>query len=237
MIHIAFIEDNLNNQKEFDRYLEHYKEQNQLVCSISYFEDGETFLKSFRQNLYDLIFIDIILPGISGMDLARKIREMDDKTLLVFATNAPQYAVQGYSVNAQDYLLKPVSEFDFQQLLKRCLVHIADREEKYLLFTLSDGVKRVRISQITYIESLRHKITVHTDQEDFLISETMKELEQRLTPYYFFRCNNGYLVNLKRVTGFRDGFAELGPIRLVVSRPRKKAFMEALTSYIGEVET
>lgn len=235
MIKLAIVEDVAEERKAFERFVHKYEQEHSVSFSLAVYDSAESFLREFHLSTYDLIFLDIILPGMNGMELARKIREYDSQVLIIFVTSTPQFAVEGYSVHAQDYLLKPIAEFDLSQLLKRYLMILEEREDKYCLFRSTDGVKRFRYGEILYIESLRHRITVHTNRGDFQVKETMRDLEARLSHYYFFRCNSGYLVNLKRVTGFSNGYAELGEIRLMVSRPRKKAFLEALTSYIGEI--
>ena len=92
---------------------------------------------------------------------------------------------------------------------------------------------RVDVQEIRYVETQKHTSIVHTDRGDFSLRESMKNMEESLGKYAFFRCNNCYLVNLDRVEQVRGGEAMIAGEALAISRPRYKAFMEALTQHLG----
>lgn len=235
MIRVAIVEDEPSSAQQIEEYLHRYEKENSIGFSITHFHDGESLVEGYTA-AYDVIFLDIQMPGLDGMSAAEQIRQVDTAVMLIFITNMAQYAIRGYAVNAQDFLVKPVPWFAFEQLLKSSLQKLARKTGGSWLLPVENGVVRVELSHILYIESLRHDITVHTDEGDYPISSTMKDLEKKLEGQNFFRCNNGYLVNLARVTGVIDNTALLGPeVRLIISRPKKKAFLAALTDYIGGV--
>lgn len=234
MVRVAIVEDESICAKQISDYLQRYSKETGVEFSITCFEDGSSLVEHYSP-VYDLIFLDIQMPGMDGITAAEKIRQVDVGVMLIFITNMAQYAIRGYAVDAQDFLVKPVPWFAFQQLLKNSLQKLARKETGFWLLPVENGRIRMEISRITYVESVRHRITVHTDEGDYQVSSTMKELEQKLEKQHFFRCNNGYLVNLARVTGVRDNYALLGEIQLIISRPKRKAFLAALTDYIGGV--
>lgn len=234
MVRIAIVEDDLASAQRIEEYIHRYEGENGCSFQISRFADGAALTERYRP-VYDIIFLDIQMPGMDGMTAAERVRRADADVILIFITNMAQYAIRGYAVNAQDFLLKPVPYFAFQQELRRSIEKLNRRAASYLLLPVEGGVSRIDVSRISYIESLKHRITVHTDEGDYSLAGTMKELEDRLAGKNFFRCNSGYLVNLARVTGVRDGCALVGGATLPISRPKKRAFMDALTDYVGGV--
>ncbi|WP_308530734.1 LytTR family DNA-binding domain-containing protein [uncultured Paenibacillus sp.] len=172
---------------------------------------------------------------MDGMSAAEEIRKMDSKVVIMFITNMAQYAIKGYEVDALDYILKPISYFQFSQRLNRAIERMKRREEHYLTIKVKGGVKRFRISDIYYIESQGHKLIFVMKTEAVETFGTMKELEELLAEHPFFRGNKGYFINLEHVEGMDDIFAVVKGKRLLISRPKRKAFMEALSNYWGDV--
>lgn len=234
MFRIAVVEDDRASAQRIRDYIQLYQEESGETFQTTYFTDGAELVENYRA-AYDIIFLDIQMKEMDGMTAAERIRAVDRDVILVFTTNMAQYAIRGYAVDAQDFLLKPVSYFAFQQELHRSLEKLNKRASSYLLVPVEGGVTRVDVNRISYIESLRHRITLHTDEGDFSLAATMKDLELKLAGHHFFRCNSGYLVNLARVTGVYDGCAVIGGTSLPISRPKKKAFLDALTNYVGGV--
>ena len=173
------------------------------------------------------------MEHIDGMEAARKIRKLDENVVLIFITNMAQYAIQGYEVNALDYVLKPISEFAFYQELDKAVRKLKGRNEEYLTVVQEKGIVRLNLSQISYLESRGHQIIVHTDKGEYTFRETMKALEEKLADSNFVRCNSGYLVNLRYAEEVNGSTVTVAGDELQISRPRRKAFMEALTDYLG----
>ena len=235
MARIAIVEDDPQEAARLRGYIERYAAESGQKLDVTAFADGEDIVTDYRPD-YDIIFLDIHMKRLDGMSAAERIRMLDADVILIFVTNMAQYAIRGYAVDALDFLLKPVPYFAFSQEMARSLAKLAAKQKNYLLLPMENGVQRMDVAHIQYIESLRHRITVHTDEGAFAISSTMKELEAKLAPLHFFRCNSGYLVNLARVTGVRDGCALVGGDALAVSRAKKKAFLDALTDQVGGVK-
>ena len=97
------------------------------------------------------------------------------------------------------------------------------------------GFRRVDLSGVYYLESVGHKVRLYTEEEELTVPGSLKQYEEMLADKQFARCNSGYLVNLAQVRGMQDGMVLVGPHSLQISRPRRKAFVEALTDYVGGV--
>ena len=232
MFHIAIIED---TQSDLDRLLLHlqkYQEENHIFFQTTVFTDAESFLDKYRP-IYDIVFMDIELPGKNGMTAAKKLRTLDTDVPLVFITNIAHFAVNGYEVNAMDYMVKPVSYSSFQLKLKKVLAYIEKNKDVSLVITDKDGIHRVPISKIMYIEVISHMLVYHTEDGDIETRGVLKDVEQNLSSRHFLRCNNCYLVNLRHITAVQDQDVILGSITLPISRPKKKTFLDEFTKYLG----
>ena len=173
---------------------------------------------------------------MDGLTAARHVRECDEHVIIIFITSAPQFAIKDYEVNALSYLLKPLPWFAFSQELSRSIEALRRRTPDTLLLRSGTGISRVSLTDIQFIESRKHLLTAHTSAGAFTVSGTLKELEAELANKGFFRSNSCYLVNLDHVVGVEDQDCVMSNGEaLRISRPRKKAFLQALSQHIGRL--
>ena len=196
------------------------------------FRDGIEILDDYRP-VYDMILLDVEMKHLDGMETAQHIRALDHEVNIIFITNMAQYAIKGYAVRALDYVLKPVPYFAFSQLLKKVEAQLRRRTRHYLVVPVEGGLRRLDTASIYYIESEGHRVRFYTEEGEFTASGALKTLEEKLSGQPFARCNSGYLVNLAQVKAVQQNTVEVGPYELQVSRPKRKAFLTALTDYIG----
>lgn len=234
MIKIAIVEDEHAYAMQLQEYLHQYESENGEVFEISLFSDGDEIVHKYKP-VYDIILMDVEMKFMDGMSAAEEIRKVDSEVVIMFITNMPQYAIRGYAVDALDYVLKPVSYFAFSQRLNRAISRMKKRESKTLSISIKGGTVRLDVANITYIESQGHTLIFHTIGGDYETSGTMKDMEKELTDLNFYRGNKGYLINLAHVEGIKDGCAVVRGEELLLSRSRKREFMETLTRYWGEV--
>lgn len=232
MVSIAIVEDDERDRAVIKSYLDRYAKQNGQTFKISEFKNAIIFLTNYKP-VYDVAFIDIQMPHLNGMDAARKLRESDSSIPIVFITNMSSYAVQGYSVNAVDFVVKPVSYYNFEAMLNKVLRVSENRFQEVILKT-SDGGKKLLTSEIIYVEVIDHKVIYHTEKEDIEIWETLKAQESKLAPFGFAYCSNYCLVNLKHVDSISGGLLTVKGIELSITRSKKKAFMKKLVEYYGK---
>lgn len=232
MIKVAIVDDDAMYVEQLKAYLEQYGKENTQAFDIATFQDGDQIVNHYKSE-YDLIFMDVEMKFMDGMAAAEEIRKVDSKVIIIFITNMPQYAIRGYAVDALDYVLKPVSYFAFSQRLNRAIGRMKNRMTKTITINVKGGTVRIDAEDIYYIESMRHTLVIHTLQGNYETSGTMKDMESNLSSMNFFRGNNGYLINLQHVDGVQDGCAVVNGEQLLLSRARKKEFMERLTEYWG----
>lgn len=232
MLRFAIVEDDPSAQKDISDCVRRFASENGETCRISLFSDGDLILEDYKAD-YDIVLLDIEMARLDGIRTAELIRRLDEDVILIFVTNMINFAVHGYAVNALDFVVKPVVYSSFSLPLKKAAALVNRRRRRYITIPTGMGLLRLDSSKITYIESFNHKLVIHTPQEDFSLSGTMQNMEALFSDHGFFRCNNSYLVNLNAVERVDHNLVTVGGHELVISRPKKKAFMDALTKFIG----
>ena len=232
MTRIAIVEDEAAVREQLAGYVQRYTRQYGTQFEVTMFTDGVEILEDYRP-VYDIIFLDVEMQHLDGMETARRIRELDSDVLLIFITNMAQYAIKGYAVGALDYVLKPVPYFAFSQQLQKAVNQLAKRTRHYLAVPVDGGMRRLDAATIYYIESEGHRVHFYTEDGDFSAPGALKALEEKLAGRLFARCNSGYLVNLAQVSGVQQNTVQVGPHELQISRPKRRTFLAALADYIG----
>ncbi len=234
MIRVLIAEDDPRCYQELERFLDDYSRETGRTFQITHYDNGEDLVERYRPE-FDLLLLDVDMPFLDGMTAAGHIRGVDPEVVIVFVTNLAQYAIQGYSVNALDYILKPLNYFSFSQRLTRCLRYVKKREEAYVTVSVKGGALKLEVGDICYIERLGHQLMFHTRDGIHASSSTLQQMEEALADRGFARRNKGYLVNLAHVRGVQDGCAVVQGDRLLISRGRRAAFLDALADYVGGI--
>ena len=232
MIRIALVEDDASYRQELKAYLEQYARENGEEIDVKTFADGYEIAQDYRAE-YDIIFMDILMRFMNGMQAAREIRKKDEEVIIIFVTNTAQYAISGYEVNALDYVLKPINYYAFSKTMERALAKVKRDEEKFIVISNKYSAYKVNENAIQYVEINGHSLIYHTRDGDFGAVGTMKEVEEELSGEHFFRCNKCFLVNLKYVDAIEGDDALVAGEPVQISRSRKKPFMEALNAYMS----
>ena len=225
MYRIAIVEDQPGDARRLTEMLEQYARARNENFSVTWSDNASVFLDDYRHQ-YELIFMDIRMPGIDGMAAAHELRERDHSVVLVFLTSLAQFAVESYEVEATDYILKPITmaalELKMPRILSRCTV---DQSE---IVIQSEGVTlKLRPSELYYVEIFNHHIQFATVNGVLHSYGTLKEIEPALTNG-FFRINNQTIVNLRFVTRVGSTDAVVAGRSFSISRGRRKDFLSAL---------
>lgn len=232
MVNIAILEDDAGDEASLEQSLQRYAQEQQELFSIRSFSDPAVFLQN-SPSAFDLIFLDIDLPTMTGMELARQIRRQDSLVTLIFVTNLEKYAVSGYSVGAFDFVVKPINYYRFASMLRRALRSIAARQPREVVIQTSGGITRLNVTQLYYVAIRDHLLIYHTVGENLTAWGKMSDVEAQLAPYDFARCSTSHLVNLRFVDSVEGSDVLVAGTRLPISQRRRKAFYSAVTSYFS----
>jgi DNA-binding LytR/AlgR family response regulator len=233
LIKTAIVEDETFFAESLKKMFANYAKDGEYEFDIHRYGDGLSFLSDFHSD-YDLILLDIQMPGINGMETAKRIRKTDSNVLIVFITNMAQYAVEGYNVHAYDFILKPINYDNFRMKFDRICNELRHRETYETMSLINRSVCRnIRISDIKYIEVVDHDVLFHLTAETFRFRATLGDIERRLDGKHFSRCNSCYLVNLKYMSEIKGEYAVVDGESLKISRSKRQEFLSDVAAYTG----
>ena len=240
MIKIAIIEDDIDCASELQAFITRYKIDNSLAIETKRFTTADEFLECFSAGSYQMIFLDIEMPGTNGMEAAKIIRTKDNQTLLFFVTNLSQYALESYEVQAFNFMVKPLDYDNFVLKIDRAINRIKNVSDQKLILTIREEnhggcfEKIINASEIKYVEVYNHLITYHTTDGDFVTRDgSMKTVREKFSPYGFFMCDQSYLINLRFVTKINKEDCFVGNDKIKISRRRRNEFLSAIAEYIS----
>ncbi len=229
MIYAAIVEDDEKSAELLCQYLKRYEQAAEEEFRVALFQNAVNFLEPYRK--FDLVFMDIQLPHINGMEAAARMRKIDAGAKLIFVTNMAQYAVKGYEVDALDFIVKPVSYSDFSFKMKRAVSAVKLCRKKELIISLPSGMACISSDELKYVEVRGHNLTYHLNNGQIVARGTMANAEEQLAAWSFLRCNNCYLVNPRYIDWVKGYIVKVDGEELQISHPRKKKFMEDLSSW------
>ena len=241
MLKIAICDDEKYFRKEINDILIPYLNEKGIVHSIDAFDSGEEFvLRGLEMLKYDVVFLDINMERMDGLETARKIREYSKDVFIVFVTAYIDYTLEGYKVDAIRYILKNNSTL--KNAVEECMDAIQDKMNysvNTIEFEFLEGKKSILLDRILYIESNLHKLIFYIMEdtlEKYTLYMTLDELENKLSCDRFLRIHQSYLVNIAHVgkvvrySLFTDNGTELS-----IPKARYKEVQRAVAEYKGAI--
>ena len=233
MIKIAIVEDDESVAKELETLVKQFMRETKQRSNVSLFPSAESFLFTDVAQ-FDLVFMDIHLPKMDGMDAAKKLKELAPHTLMIFVTSLAQYALDGYGVGAFDFIVKPVSYYNLEIKLQRAMKAIKQTEDEKIVIHNKTQTNVVLISDIYYVEIMLHMVVYYTKDGEYTTTGTMKKIVEELSDYPFAICNQSYLVNLKYVSKIESYTVTVAGMELAISRNKRNELKRALNEYLTE---
>ena len=234
MIKVAIVENNKEEKNRLKFFITKYGERHEIDFSVCEHSSGEEFFAK-KNNGYDLIFLDIMLSGMDGIKIAKKIRESDKNVIIVFITAVSNLAVEGYTVGALDYVIKPVDMESLSFTMERAIKIIEQKTKIKIGVNSASGIQILSSDEITYVEVFGHNIVYHLGKENRSVSEwaPLSKPEKLLSPHGFFRCSKYYLVNLKYIEDITDTEVFVCGNRLTLSKSKATQLKQILNYYLS----
>lgn len=189
-------------------------------CDCITYKNGEMLLWDFENGVhFDIFFLDIFMEGLSGVEVAKRIRMTDPNALLIFVSSSDDFYRESYDLYAFNYLIKPLSKDKLSEVLHRAIQHLGKDTNQVVRFSFNNLLHAVRCSQILYLTSDKHIVNFHMVNGQTLKSYgKLDDFVTQLPAETFVRCHQSYIVNIKHVTGMTTGEFILGDLEVPVSR-------------------
>ena len=232
-LNIALLDDDAEDRAQIKRCLNFVTIQQQVSFAVDEFASADSFLVRYQPN-YDIVFLDIEFPsGLSGMEAARQLRKIDKSVILIFVTNMAQMAIQGYEVDALDFLVKPLDSAFFLLKMIRALGRVIPQRDKQISILVEGETVRLHVNRIRYLTVEGHYVVYHSREGTFYEYGTLAAAEKRLSDSAFCRCDRGCMVNLRFVTAIRAGECVVDGEKLAIARPRYRQFKRAYADFLS----
>lgn len=232
---IAICENQIEQANLLNKQIKKWSKTKNLNISIDTFTNAESFLFQWLDyDKYDIIFLDIKLNAMSGIELSNMIREKNKKMDIVFVTGFFKYALHGYKVGALQYLMKPVNISDLYFCLDKTLERIRNNDEQSnLIVETAKKIIKLDYDEIHYCVMFSPYIDIHTSYEKVTLRKKISEMENELPSEYFIRCHRSYIVNIKHIKSItkNDILLENGET-IPISRGKYKEINDSFINYI-----
>ena len=198
-LQIAICDDLEEERVILSRMLRNYARRQGLSLQVHFFVSGEELLQSVRRaNACQVLFLDIYMPGISGVETARRLRAAGYGASIVFATTSTDHGVDSFEVRASDYLVKPFRQEEVDRALDWCLEHMPEPLRSLSVYAEGE-IQEFPLASVLYIEVLGHQSHIHNLRQTVVVRKSLDDLERAVDSPDFFRCHRSFLVNLGHV--------------------------------------
>ena len=200
LVRVAIVEDETQLHDYYGKMMEAWGNTKNVQIIITFVESAEEYLFKYdRQNIFDIILLDICMKNMNGMELAHEIRKYDRNVQVVFLTGKSEYVFEGYEISAVRYLVKPVSESELMEALDACMEKLGRNREDYLAIQYHGEHLRIPKSEIIVVKVLGHYLKMQTIKRLYEWKASLKEIQEKLDPERFVMANRSTVVNLEFV--------------------------------------
>lgn len=203
MIQIAFCDDNPKELSNLNHYMTQYNLDRNLNCDYDVFSNGLDLIAAIDNGKdYNLYVLDIIMPGLTGMDLAKEIRIRNKHAVILFLTSSPEFALESYTVKAHNYVLKPIAQSQFYSIFDDLIDTLeTDDQEKVLLVKSENGIQKILLSNLVYAEVIGRTVIYHIrSNRTISVVESFSALCDKLLRYgCFVKTHRSYIMNMQYV--------------------------------------
>lgn len=228
---IAVCDDLEEERRSLARMIHSYAQRTNRTVRFRFYSSGEELLASGQQvAACRILFLDIYMPGLSGVEAARRLRTAGCGTAIVFATTSLDHGLESFDVWAADYLTKPFRQEDIDRALDWCLEHLPEPMQVLPVYTEGE-TQELPLASVCYLEVYGHHTHIHTLQRIVVVRRSLDDLEAAIDSPDFLRCHRSFLINMNHVQGlegsdFRMSDRALIPISIANQRQIRGAFID-----------
>lgn len=226
---VAICDDDKIFRQTLREILRKYKTKYRFEINICEYETGNALLESGR--VFDVVFLDYKMPGLDGMETARRLRKGNHICSIIFVTNYPEFVLESFAVQPFRFMVKPVEESLVEEAMN---AYVQLQKLFYPISVLTDGeLKTIAAQDITHLEGDGKYCWIYTEQETYHSSKTLMEIHKALPPHVFFRVHKSFVVNLFCISTIKDNLVILNSgEQLPISRTRLAGFKKAYRDFL-----
>ncbi|MBQ8092956.1 MAG: response regulator transcription factor [Clostridia bacterium] len=233
MILVAVVDDDPKDASSLISHIENYFSSNQIPFLIHPFRDGLDFIRSTEN--HDIVFMDIRMGSLDGLDTARFMRKINKDSILIFVTNMGQFAIKGYEVDALDFIIKPATMANITYVLDKAMRRLHDNSNTILPIRTSEGTVSLPANDILYVEVLDHNLIYHmSDGRIYTVRGRLSDIAKKLDERNFVMCNRSFIVNLRHVSSIASDTLTIGSTLISISKSHRKDLMQRFSSFLGD---
>lgn len=229
---IAIVDDDPRDSGQLSECVEEYFRRNATAVMIRVFNDGLDFIRS--PDNHDIVFLDIRMNRLDGLDAARILRKINHETILIFVTNMAQFAIKGYEVDALDFIVKPATQASIDYVLDKAMRRLDGVANVTCSIKTPEGTVNLSANDITYVEVFDHNLVYHTVRGEYSVRGRLADVAEKLDPARFVLCNRSFIVNLRHVSSVTSTYLLIGNTRISVSQSHRKELMQRFSSFLGD---
>lgn len=232
MLLIAIVDDDPKDAEALQSQVGHFFKETGESYILQTYSDGVELIRSREE--YDIVFLDIRMEKLDGIEAARFMRKISKDTVLIFVTYMAQFAIRGYEVDAMDFIIKPTDQFSIDHVLTKAMRRIQSRSGVSLMLRTPKGILSLSSNSICFVEVYNHDLIYHTEQGEYKVRGQLSEVRKKLDEQHFILCNRSYLVNLRHISSVHDDYLVVHGEKVQISKSHRKEIEQRFINYLGE---
>lgn len=229
MILIAIVDGHQQERKTLEEFVAHSLNEKNIAHLIHKFDSGVEFIRS--RTLYEIVFMDIQMADMDGLDAARFLRIVNKDAKLIFVTHLAQLAIRGYEVDAMDFLVKPIDRFTIERVLERALSCIEKDCGSYFLLKTPQSIISLPTRIIYYVEVYDHDLVYHTEQGDYRARGRLSDVREKFNGLFFVQCSRSHLVNMCHVQSLHNDHLMINGTKVQITKSHRKEIEQMFIDY------
>ncbi|MEG2290301.1 MAG: LytTR family DNA-binding domain-containing protein [Clostridium sp.] len=233
MLKVLICDDKINERVNLEYNIKKYLDDIKQEFTMTFCNDGEDLLENLQKCRYDIIFLDIVMPGKNGIDIAKKIRKNDNKTIIILVSSIGDFALEGYEVDALYYSIKPLTYEKVKHIMEKCEVKLKEQKGHIIFIKTVDGVHKIYQEDIIWGESRDKYIYIKANNEIMKCKTKLDDFLKALD-FEYIRVHKSYFVNPNYIKEIQDSYLILDDgSELPISRAMKGNVRDKYIDFIG----